>query len=87
MATKRKFKSDAFEAIHAAVEGMIEAGTVDKETERAFEEECFETPRQETSKEIKTSRGRKGFSHRGAPIHPLDALAEDTEDLIRTYGL
>ncbi|RAS10853.1 hypothetical protein DEU52_111154 [Ensifer adhaerens] len=27
MATKRKFKSDAFEAIHSAVEDMSAAGT------------------------------------------------------------
>lgn len=41
MATKRKFKSDAFEAIHSAVEGMYASGTIDKETMRTFDETCL----------------------------------------------
>ena len=56
MATKRKFKSDAFEAIHSAVEGMFAAGTIDKETMRTFDEECLVTPRDLTPQEIKALR-------------------------------
>lgn len=41
MAHRRKFKSDAFEAIHSAVEGMHDAGTVDKTTMREFDESCL----------------------------------------------
>jgi len=37
MATKRKFKSDALEAIHSAVEDMYAAGTIDKETMKTFD--------------------------------------------------
>ena len=36
MANKRKFRNDAFEAIHSAVEGMYQAGTIDKATMRSF---------------------------------------------------
>ncbi|ANM13974.1 hypothetical protein B5K08_31365 [Rhizobium leguminosarum bv. trifolii] len=41
MKTKRKFKSDAFEAIHSSVEAMHVAGTADKETMRTFDEACL----------------------------------------------
>ena len=56
MATRRKFKSDAFEAIHSAVEGMYAAGTVDKETMRTFDESCLVAPHQLTPGEIKSLR-------------------------------
>jgi putative transcriptional regulator len=56
MATKRKFKSDAFEAIHSAVEGMYAAGTIDKETMRTFDEGCLVIPQELTPGEIKALR-------------------------------
>ena len=56
MATKRKFKSDAFEAIHSAVEGMYEAGTIDKETMRTFDETCLSMPAELSPHEIKALR-------------------------------
>ncbi len=46
MATKRKFKSDAFEAIHSAVEDMYSAGTIDKETMKTFDETCLSIPQE-----------------------------------------
>jgi putative transcriptional regulator len=42
--TKRKFKSDAFEAIHGAVSGMYHVGTVDKATMRHFDKTCLAVP-------------------------------------------
>jgi len=42
--TKRKFKSDAFEAIHDTVAGMQRAGTIDKATMRDFDETCLTVP-------------------------------------------
>lgn len=42
--TKRKFKSDAFEAIHDAVAGMHRAGTIDKATMRDFDATCLTVP-------------------------------------------
>ena len=56
MATKRKFKSDAFEAIHSAVEGMFAAGTIDKETMRTFDEDCLVIPQELSPGEIKALR-------------------------------
>lgn len=44
MAAKPKFKSDAFEAIHSSVSGMLRAGTVDKTTMRRFDEACLRVP-------------------------------------------
>lgn len=42
--TKRKFKSDAFEAIHDTVAGMHRAGTIDKATMRDFDATCLAVP-------------------------------------------
>ncbi|MEZ2416983.1 helix-turn-helix domain-containing protein [Luteibacter sp. RCC_6_2] len=44
MTAKRKYKSDAFEAIHSAVAGMHRAGTIDKTTMREFDATCIAIP-------------------------------------------
>jgi putative transcriptional regulator len=41
MTAARKFKSEAFEAVHSAVAGMERAGTIDKATLRDFDETCL----------------------------------------------
>jgi putative transcriptional regulator len=41
MTTKRKYKSEAFEAVHSAVAGMYRAGTIDKATMRSFDASCL----------------------------------------------
>lgn len=41
MTTTRKFKSEAFEAVHSAVAGMYRAGTIDKATMRDFDQTCL----------------------------------------------
>ena len=56
MSTKQKFKSDAFEAIHSAIEGMYEVGTVDKATMRHFDEACLSIPPELEPKDIKALR-------------------------------
>lgn len=56
MAKSKKFKSDAFEAIHSAVSGMHEVGTVSKETMRRFDESCLSVPEELGPKEIKALR-------------------------------
>ncbi|MBZ7927507.1 hypothetical protein LAC81_36845 (plasmid) [Ensifer adhaerens] len=43
MATTHRFKSDAFEAIHAAVEGMYISRTIDRKTMTSFDTVCFST--------------------------------------------
>jgi hypothetical protein len=44
MPSKTKFKSDAFEAIYAAAEGLHRAGTIDKATMRSFDASCLKVP-------------------------------------------
>jgi putative transcriptional regulator len=44
MTKNRKYKSDAYEAIHSAVEGMYRAGTIDKATMRSFDASCLAPP-------------------------------------------
>jgi putative transcriptional regulator len=39
--TNRKYKSDAFEAIHSSVAGMYRVGTIDKATMRHFDDSCL----------------------------------------------
>jgi putative transcriptional regulator len=56
MANKRKFKSDAFEAIHSAVGGMYQAGTIDKATMRSFDESCLTVPADFQPEDIKALR-------------------------------
>jgi putative transcriptional regulator len=65
MTSKRKFKSDAFEAIHSAVAGMAEAGTIDKVTLREFDAMCIDTEITFAPEEIKQLRER---SHLSQPV-------------------
>lgn len=44
MTTKRKFKSDAFEAIHTSANALLEVGAIDKTTMRKFDEACLLVP-------------------------------------------
>jgi putative transcriptional regulator len=45
MTTRPKFKSDAFEAVHSAAQGLHRAGTVDQATtSRAFDASCLTSP-------------------------------------------
>jgi putative transcriptional regulator len=41
---KRKYKSDAFEAIHNDASGLFRAGGMDAKTMRNFDEACLVTP-------------------------------------------
>ena len=56
MTTTRKFKSDAFQAIHSAVAGMDRAGTIDKATMRDFDEACLSVTAAIAPAEIKQLR-------------------------------
>jgi len=62
MKTNRKYKSDAFEAIHSAVSGMYRAGTIDKATMREFDESCLSVPTEMEPKRIKRIRERQRVS-------------------------
>jgi putative transcriptional regulator len=58
MATKRKFKSDAFEAIHSSASAMYKVGAIDKATMRSFDVSCLVAPSPLKPKEIKKLRER-----------------------------
>ncbi len=62
MTTKRKFKSDAFEAIHSNVSGMYRAGTIDKATMREFDESCLAVPPEIEPAQIKRLREKNHVS-------------------------
>ena len=52
-ANKAKFKSDAFEAIYSAAQGLHRVGTIDKATMRDFDESCLAAPVEIAPQEIK----------------------------------
>jgi putative transcriptional regulator len=56
MTATRKFKSDAFEAVHSAVAGMYRAGTIDKATLRDFDDTCLTVTPPMAPAEIKQLR-------------------------------
>jgi putative transcriptional regulator len=62
MATKSKFRSDAFEAIHASASALHKVGAIDKATMRSFDESCISTPTRITPLEIKRIRERNHVS-------------------------
>ena len=65
MKSKTKFKSDAFEAIHSAAQGLHRAGTIDKATMREFDASCLAVPAVMAPKQ--TKRIREG-AHVSQPV-------------------
>jgi len=59
---KKKYKSDAFEAIHTTIEAMYRAGTVDKATMLRFDESCLVAPATLAPAEIKKIREKQKVS-------------------------
>ena len=58
MATKPKFKSDAFEAIHSSASAMFRVGAIDKATMRSFDASCLAVPAPIKPREIRKLRLR-----------------------------
>ena len=58
MATKRKFKSDAFEAIHSSATALYKVEAIDKTTMRHFDESCLAAPPALKPAQIKKLRMR-----------------------------
>jgi len=56
MTTRRKFKSDAFEAIHASALALQKVGAIDKATMREFDETCLTATPVIAPKQIKNIR-------------------------------
>ncbi|TIR63824.1 MAG: transcriptional regulator, partial [Mesorhizobium sp.] len=44
MSRARKYKSDAFEAIHSSASALYKVGAIDKATMRSFDESCLTVP-------------------------------------------
>ena len=58
----KKYRSEAFAAIHETMEGLHEVGAIDKQTMREFDEACL-TPVQELApEEIRQIRKREHIS-------------------------
>jgi len=53
MATKRKYKSGAYEAIHSAAEALEKVGAISESTVREFDASCLSVPEPLAPKQIK----------------------------------
>ncbi len=62
MTAKRKFKSDAFEAIHSSATALLEVGAIDKTTMREFDESCLTKPPEIDAEDIKQIREQNHVS-------------------------
>lgn len=62
MATKRKFKSDAFEAMHSSASALHKVGAFDKATMREFDENCLVMPPEIQPAQIKRLREKNHVS-------------------------
>ncbi len=58
----KKYRSDAFAAIHETMEALHEIGAVDKQTMREFDEACLTPVRVLAPEEIKEIRAREHIS-------------------------
>jgi putative transcriptional regulator len=58
MNAKRKFKSEAFEAIHSSASALLKVGAIDKATMRSFDESCLTMPAPLAPEQIKKLRER-----------------------------
>lgn len=56
MTAKRRFKSDAFEAIHGSASALRKVGAIDKATMRSFDESCLAVPATFEPQQIKKLR-------------------------------
>jgi len=56
MASKQKFKSDAYEAIHSSASALFEVGAIDKATMRTFDVSCLAVPAPIGPRQIKRIR-------------------------------
>jgi len=58
----KKYRSEAFAAIHETMEALHEIGAVDKQTMREFDEACLTMARALSPEEIKAIRLREHIS-------------------------
>ncbi len=60
--TKKKYKSDALEALHKTAEGLNRIGLLDKKTMRDFDATCLTTVEKLSPKQIAALRKTAGVS-------------------------
>ena len=58
----KKYRSEAFAAIHETMEGLHEVGAIDKQTMREFDEACLPPVQVLAPKEIRQIRQRERIS-------------------------
>ena len=58
MATKRRFKTEPFEAIHSSATALYKVGAIDKTTMRSFDASCLAVPPTLKPQQIKKLRER-----------------------------
>jgi putative transcriptional regulator len=58
MATNKKFKSNAFEAIHSSATALHRVGAIDKTTMKSFDDSCLVAPPALKPEQIKKLRLR-----------------------------
>lgn len=56
---RKKYRSDAMAAIHETMEGLHDAGAIDKQTMGRFDEDCLTAIRALRPEEMKTIRERE----------------------------
>ncbi len=56
MKKQPRYKSDAFEAIHASADALLQVGAISKATMRSFDESCLVTPHELAPQKIKLIR-------------------------------
>lgn len=56
MTTRRRFKSDALEAVHSSASALRKIGAIDKATMREFDEACLASPPALAPRQIKSIR-------------------------------
>lgn len=58
----KKYKSEAMAAIHETMEGLFEAGAIDKQTMRDFDDACLTSVEALSPEEIRSIRERESIS-------------------------
>ncbi len=62
MTKTRKYRSDAYEAIHTSAKALYKVGAIDKETLRSFDEDCLAVPADFEPADIKALREQNHVS-------------------------
>lgn len=62
MIKARKYKSDAFEAIHSSAGALYKVGAIDKTTMRSFDDSCLTMPPEFDAADIKALREKNHVS-------------------------